>query len=164
MAEAVRKELLDGGWKVELLDGDAVRQTFSRGLGFTREDREANIRRIAFVAQLLARNGIVVLVAAISPYRELREQVRQMFDSYLEVYVNAPLSVCEQRDLKHLYRRAREGTISGIAGADMPYEPPLEADVECRTDIESLPESALKVLTEIRLRFHTLQRVETRLP
>ena len=149
IAEATKKELTAGGLKVELLDGDVVRNSLSKGLGFTKEDRDENIRRIAFVASLLARNGIVVLVAAISPFRETREEARRMCDRFLEVYVNAPLSVCEQRDVKGLYKRAHRGEIHHVTGIDDPYEQPLNADVECRTDVESLPECVGKVLETV---------------
>lgn len=143
---AVEQELRDRGLKVEVLDGDIVRQYLTKGLGFSKEDRDENIRRIGFVAHLLSRNGVVVLVSAISPYRATRDEVRQRTGDFVEVYVNAPLAICEQRDVKGLYKRARAGEIKQFTGIDDPYEAPLNADVECRTDEESLEESTAKVL------------------
>lgn len=146
---AVEQELRDRGLKVEVLDGDIVRQYLTKGLGFSKEDRDENIRRIGFVAHLLSRNGVVVLVSAISPYRATRDEVRQRTGDFVEVYVNAPLAICEQRDVKGLYKRARAGEIKQFTGIDDPYEAPLNADVECKTDEESLAESAVKVLTHL---------------
>jgi len=144
---AVEQELRDRGLKVEVLDGDIVRQYLTKGLGFSKEDRDENIRRIGFVAHLLSRNGVVVLVSAISPYRATRDEVRHRTGDFVEVYVNAPLAICEQRDVKGLYKRARAGEIKQFTGIDDPYEAPLNAEIECRTDEESLEESAAKVLS-----------------
>jgi adenylylsulfate kinase len=146
LSQAVQERLLAMGYKVESLDGDVVRQHLCKGLGFTKEDRDENIRRIGFVAGLLSRNGVIVLVSAISPYRAARDQLRLDIGAFAEVYVNAPLEVCEQRDVKGLYRKARAGQISRFTGIDDPYEAPLAPEVECRTDRESLAESAEKVL------------------
>jgi adenylyl-sulfate kinase len=134
------------GLKVELLDGDLVRQRLSKGLGYSKEDRDENIRRIGFVAELLARNGVTAIVSAISPYRALRAEVRLSIPSFVEVYVNAPLSVCESRDVKGLYRRARAGELHGFTGIDDPYEAPFQPEVECRTDLETVEESVEKIL------------------
>ncbi len=131
--------------KVEVLDGDIVRQNLTKGLGFSKEDRDENIRRIGFVSHLLTRNGVIVLVSAISPYRNIREEVRERIDNFIEVYVNAPLEVCESRDVKGLYKRARSGEIKQFTGIDDPYEPPINPEVECRTDQETLEESVAKV-------------------
>jgi adenylylsulfate kinase len=133
------------GYQVEVLDGDEVRSTLCRDLGFTRPDREENLRRIAFVAELLTRNPIIVLVAAISPYQAIREEIRGRSSRFVEVYVNAPLAVCEKRDLKGLYRKARNHELKNLTGIDEPYEPPLNPEVECRTDQESIDESVEKV-------------------
>jgi adenylylsulfate kinase len=119
-------------------------------LGFSKEDRDENVRRVGFVASLLTRNQVIVLVSAISPYREIREEVRQRIGNFIEVYVNAPLEVCEQRDVKGLYKKARSGEIKNFTGIDDPYEPPLNPEVECRTDLESLEESVAKVLAKLR--------------
>jgi adenylylsulfate kinase len=132
--------------RVEVLDGDSLRTTLSKGLGFSKEDRYENIRRIAFVAELLARNGVIVLVAAISPYRELRAEIRQKLGDFVEVYVNAPIDVCEQRDVKGLYRLARKGKLRGLTGVDDPYECPLAPEVECLTSRETPVDSAAKVI------------------
>ena len=139
--------LISKGIHTQVLDGDELRRELCSGLGFSRQDRDENVRRIAFVAGLLARNGIVAIVAAISPYRAARDQARQKSPAFLEVYVNAPLEVCEQRDTKGLYKKARNGEITGLTGVDDPYEVPLNADIECRTDIETIEESCQKVLS-----------------
>jgi adenylylsulfate kinase len=146
ISRGVEQELRDRNRLVEILDGDIVRQNLTKGLGFSKEDRDENIRRIGFVAHLLTRNGVIVLVSAISPYREIREQVRQRIGDFIEVYVNAPLEVCEQRDVKGLYKKARAGEIKQFTGIDDPYEAPLKSEVVCRTDIESETESVAKVL------------------
>ncbi len=150
LSQLVEQELRGRGYRVEVLDGDMVRQNLTRGLGFSKADRDENIRRIGFVAHLLARNGVIVLVAAISPYREIRDEVRQRIGDFVEVYVNAPLEVCEQRDTKGLYRKARAGELKGFTGIDDPYEPPLKPEVECHTDREQVAESAGKVLRALR--------------
>ena len=140
------KVLKDEGYKVELLDGDIIRTGLTRDLGFSRADRDENIHRIAFVSKLLTRNDVIVLVSAISPYREAREAAREQIGSnFIEVFVNAPLKVCEQRDVKGLYEKARAGEIKGFTGIDDPYEPPANPEVECRTDLESVSESVAKV-------------------
>ena len=149
---AVCERLRARGLRVELLDGDIIRLNLSKGLGFAKEDRDENIRRIGFVAELLSRNGVIVVVAAISPYRAIRDEVRDIIGNFIEVWVNAPLSVCEERDLKGVYRRCRAGEIHGVTGLDDPYEPPLDAEVECRTDRETLAESVGKVVQAIEER------------
>ncbi|MGD0015744.1 MAG: adenylyl-sulfate kinase [Bryobacteraceae bacterium] len=146
ICQEVERVLRARGRRVEALDGDVVRRSLTKGLGFSKADRDENIRRIGFVAHLLTRNGVVVLVAAISPYREIRDECRGRIGDFIEVWVNAPLEVCEQRDNKGLYRKARAGEIKGFTGIDDPYEPPLGAEVECRTDLESVEESVAKVL------------------
>ncbi|MBF1989951.1 adenylyl-sulfate kinase [Fischerella thermalis] len=152
ISSALEKVLLSQGYKVEVLDGDVVRQNLTKGLGFSKEDRDENVRRVGFVASLLSRNGVIVLVSAISPYRNIREEMRQRIDNFVEVYVNAPLDVCERRDVKGLYQKARSGQIKNFTGIDDPYEPPLNADIECRTDLESLEESVSKVLAKLEER------------
>jgi bifunctional enzyme CysN/CysC len=155
ISRAVQAELEAQGYRTELLDGDIVRQHLSKGLGFSREDRDENIRRIGFVAGLLTRNGVIALVAAISPYRAIRHEVRTAIGDFLEVYVNAPLEVCESRDPKGLYKRARQGELKSFTGLDDPYEPPETPDLECRTAEETIPESAAKVLAQIHLRLQS---------
>ncbi|HEY3442138.1 MAG TPA: adenylyl-sulfate kinase [Paludibaculum sp.] len=149
ISKGVHEVLAARGCQLELLDGDVVRQHLSKGLGFSREDRDENIRRIGFVAGLLTRNHVITIVAAISPYRETRAQVRDSIGSFLEVYVNAPIAVCAERDPKGLYEKARTGQLRGMTGIDDPYEEPLSPDLECRTDLETLPESVAKVVAAI---------------
>jgi adenylyl-sulfate kinase len=146
LSKAVYEKLWARGCKVELLDGDATRQHLSRDLGFSKHDRDENIRRLGFMAELLTRNGVMVLVAAISPYRQERAEVRALIGNFLEIYVHAPLEVLEQRDRHGIYRRCRAGEIHGVSGLDDPYEPPLQPEVECRTDRETLAESVEKIL------------------
>jgi adenylylsulfate kinase len=149
ISQAVAEILLSQGLKLEILDGDVVRQNLTKDLGFSKLDRDENVRRIGFVAHLLTRNGVIVLVSAISPYRAVREEIRQKIGNFIEVYVNAPLAVCEARDVKGLYKRARSGDIKGFTGIDDPYEPPLNPDIECRTDRETLSESVAKILKKL---------------
>jgi adenylylsulfate kinase len=139
----------EAGAKVEPLDGDIVRTNLSQGLGFGRADRDTNIRRIGFVAELLSRNGIIVVVAAISPYRETREEVKSKIGNFLEVFVDCPLEVLAQRDVKGLYRRALAGEVGNFTGISDPYEPPLHPDVTVRSDRETLEESVDKVWSEL---------------
>jgi bifunctional enzyme CysN/CysC len=146
LCRAVYERLAARGCRLELLDGDTVRKHLSKGLGFSREDRDENIRRIGFVAGLLTRNGVIALAAAISPYRAVRDEVRASIGDFVEVYVNAPLEVCEGRDPKGLYRKARAGQLPAFTGIDDPYEPPLKPEVECLTDRETLEECIAKVL------------------
>jgi len=145
----VEAKLRADGYKLEVLDGDIVRENLTKGLGFSKEDRDENIRRIGFVSQLLTRNGVIVLVSAISPYRAIREEVREKIGDFVEVFVNAPLAECERRDVKGLYKRARAGEIKSFTGIDDPYEPPLNPEVECRTDLEELEESVAKVFNKL---------------
>ncbi len=135
--------------KVELLDGDVVRTNLSQGLGFSREDRDTNIRRIGFVAELLSRNGIIVVVAAISPYRAAREEVRARVTNFVEVHVDCPIEVLAQRDVKGLYKKALAGEVGNFTGISDPYEPPVNPDVHVRTDLETLDESVGKVWSEL---------------
>lgn len=150
ISRALEQELRMLGCKVELLDGDIVRQNLTKGLGFSKEDRDENIYRIGFVAHLLTRNGVFVLVSAIAPYTDIREEVRQRIGDFVEVYVNAPLAVCEERDVKGLYKKARAGEIKHFTGIDDPYEIPLNPDVECRTDKESVAECVAKILAKLQ--------------
>ena len=149
ITQAVTQQLSSQGYRLEVLDGDIVRQNLTKGLGFSKEDRDENIRRIGFVSHLLTRNGVIVLVSAISPYREIRDEVRNKIGDFVEVYVNAPLEVCEQRDVKGLYQRARAGEIKAFTGIDDPYESPLNPEIECRTDLEELADSVDKVLNKL---------------
>jgi len=146
ISKLVAEILQTHGLKIEILDGDVVRQNLTKGLGFSKSDRDENIRRIGFVAHLLTRNGVIVLVSAISPYRAIRGELKQRIGDFVEVFVNAPLDICEQRDVKGLYQRARSGEIQGFTGIDDPYEFPENPDVECCTDQETIETSASKVL------------------
>jgi len=149
IARGVARELWKHRPGVELLDGDIVRTKLCRDLRFSREDRCENLQRISFVAGLLARHEIIVLVAAISPYREIRDQIRRRHECFIEVFVNAPLEVCERRDPKGLYRKARAGLLQNFTGISDPYEHPVEPDVECRTDLESPAASCAKVVQAV---------------
>ncbi len=149
IAHVVEEKLLDAGVPVEVLDGDVVRENLSKGLGFSKEDRDTNIRRIAFVAHLLQRNGTFVITAAISPYRAIRDEARAMIKDFVEVFADAPLDVCESRDVKGLYAKARAGEIKGFTGIDDPYEPPENAEVVCDTANESVEGSAQKVIDKL---------------
>jgi adenylyl-sulfate kinase len=149
ICQALYEKLWARGYKVEWLDGDVVRQHLSKDLGFSKHDRDENIRRIGFVAELLTRNGVIVLVSAISPYGSVRDEVRRRIGNFLEVYVNAPLAVCEQRDVKGLYHRARTGELHHFTGVDDPYEAPQAPDIECHTDRETLAESTATVLNAV---------------
>jgi adenylylsulfate kinase len=139
-----------GVQRLELLDGDIVRQNLTKGLGFSKEDRDENIRRIGFVAHLLTRNGVIVIVSAISPYREIRQEVSDRIGDFMEVYVNAPLEVCEERDVKGLYKKARTGEIKQFTGISDPYDSPLSPTVECHTDQESIRDSVEKIIAKMK--------------
>jgi adenylylsulfate kinase len=150
IADALTKKLKSEGYQLEVLDGDEIRENLTKDLGFSKEDRDTNIRRIGFVAKLLARNGVIVLVPVISPYRAIREEMRANIDNFVEVFVNAPISVCEERDVKGLYKKVRAGQIKQFTGIDDPYEPPLNPEVECRTDLEELSESVDKIFNRLK--------------
>ncbi|MEG3922822.1 adenylyl-sulfate kinase [Microcoleus sp. K1-B6] len=149
ITKALEPELKARGCKVEILDGDVVRTNLSKGLGFSQEDRDTNIRRIGFVAHLLSRNGVAAMTAAISPYRAIRDEIRAMEPNFVEVYITAPLEVCEGRDVKGLYAKARAGEIKGFTGIDDPYEEPLNPEIICYTERETVEESVKKVLSKL---------------
>ncbi|CAN5506023.1 adenylyl-sulfate kinase [soil metagenome] len=147
VSEEVSKQLRARGSKLEILDGDVVRENLSKGLGFSKEDRDTNIRRIAFVADLLSRNGVPVITAAISPYRELRDEARDtMGDRFIEVFVKASVEACAERDVKGLYKKAFAGEIKEFTGVSDPYEEPLNAEIVLETETESVEESAGKLI------------------
>ncbi len=155
LATSLEPVLRERGKQVEILDGDEVRENLSKGLGFSKEDRDTNIRRIGYVANLLARNGCVAITAAISPYREVRDEVRRMTQTrahFVEIYVEAPLEVVEQRDTKGLYKKARAGIIKNFTGISDPYEPPISPDIVVHTGKESIEESARKILAHLEKR------------
>lgn len=133
------------GAKVEVLDGDVVRTHLSKGLGFSKEDRDTNIRRIGFVCELLSRNGVVAIAAAISPYRSVREEIRGRIPNFIEVHVDCPIDVLAERDVKGLYKRAIAGEIPHFTGISDPYEPPLDPDVVIYSDRETPEQSASRI-------------------
>jgi adenylylsulfate kinase len=148
ISKLVEDELRARGSRLEILDGDVVRENLSKGLGFSKEDRDTNIRRIAFVADLLSRNGVPVITAAISPYREIRAEARELMgDRFIEVFVKASVEVCAERDVKGLYEKAFKGEIKEFTGVSDPYEEPLDAEVTLDTENESPEESAGKLIT-----------------
>ena len=150
ISDKIEEILKEKQCKFERLDGDIVRENLTKGLGFSKQDRDINVRRIGFVAHLLTRNGVIVLVSAISPYRTIREEIKQQIGDFVEVYVNAPLAECEKRDVKGLYKKARAGEIKQFTGISDPYEPPENPEIECRTDLETLDESVNKVLDKLK--------------
>jgi adenylylsulfate kinase len=152
LSAALAEELRRRGRRVEVLDGDAVRATLSKGLGFTREDRETNVRRIAFVCHLLSRNGVVAISAAISPYRATREEARQLIGDFVEVYVRCPLPELIRRDVKGLYAKALRGEIPHFTGISDPYEEPEHPDVVVDTSVETVEESLGRILRHLELR------------
>ena len=146
----IEKRLREKGAKVEVLDGDEVRTHLSKGLGFSKEDRDTNIRRIGFVAKLLSRNGVIAIVAAISPYREVRDEVRAATGNFVEVYVECPVEVLAERDVKGLYRKALAGEISQFTGITDPYEPPLAPEVVVNSSRETADQSADRIWATLK--------------
>lgn len=164
ISEILARRLREAGAKVEVLDGDVVRTHLSKGLGFSKEDRDTNIRRIGFVCELLSRNGVIAIAAAISPYREIREEIRAKIPNFVEVYVRCPLEVLIQRDVKGLYKKALNGEIPQFTGISDPYEPPLHPEVVVDSSVETPEESAQKVwdkLEEMGLIAFTREPAET---
>jgi adenylyl-sulfate kinase len=156
LATEMARELRDRGVSVEVLDGDQVRTNLSKGLGFSKEDRDTNIRRIGYVCRLLSRNGVAAISAAISPYREARDEVRRLVEQdgaeFLEVFVTCPIDVLAERDVKGLYKKALAGEIKGFTGVDDPYEEPLAPDVIIESDRELVDFSAMKIINELEQR------------
>lgn len=152
LAERLSSRLRDGGAKVEMLDGDIARARLSPGLGFSREDRDLHVRRIGFIGELLSRNGVIVVVALISPYRETREEVKSKVAHFVEVFVDCPIAVLAERDVKGLYKKALAGELSHFTGVSDPYEPPLVPDVLVHSDRESIEESLDRIWREIERR------------
>jgi adenylyl-sulfate kinase len=147
LAQYLTPILVERGVKVEVLDGDEIRENLSKGLGFSKEDRDTNIRRIGYVANLLARNGCCAITAAISPYASVRDEIRERCQAtFVEVFVHAPLETVEERDTKGLYKKARAGEIKNFTGISDPYEAPENPEVLVDTSQESIEESAQKVL------------------
>jgi adenylyl-sulfate kinase len=151
LAEMLYHELQARGMKVELLDGDIVRQNLSKGLGFSKEDRDTNIRRIGFVADLLTRNGVATITCAISPYREVRNECRELIGAFVEVFVYATVEeIAEHRDPKGLYKKAMAGEITGFTGVDDPYEPPEHPELVVDTMVQEPIESLQAILDRLR--------------
>src|ERR671916_2235680 len=150
IADIVEHELRTRFRRIEVLDGDIVRTNLSKGLGFSREDRDTNVLRIGFVADLLTRNGVGVIVSAISPFKEVRDQVRRNIgEDFIEVFVDAPLEVCAERDVKGLYKKAFAGEIEQFTGVSDPYEAPNAPDLVLKTNEETPEESARKVIQKL---------------
>lgn len=149
LSEAIEHRLKASGQKVEVLDGDVVRTHLSKGLGFSREDRDTNIKRIAFVCGLLTRNDVICISAAISPYRETRQWARDHIGDFVEVYVKCPIEVCRQRDVKGLYKLVDEGKIKGFTGVDDPYEEPEHPELIVETDRETIEESVERIFARL---------------
>ena len=153
LTDAIAPQLRAHGIKVEVLDGDEVRTNLSKGLGFSKEDRDANIRRIGYVSRLLSRNGVGVIAAAISPYREIRDEVRRSIEAegarFIEVFVKASLDTLIARDVKGLYKKAIAGEIKQFTGVSDPYEEPLDPEILINSDSETVEESAAKIVAKL---------------
>ena len=150
VSERVYAQLKEAGAKVELLDGDVVRTHLSKGLGFNKEDRDTNVRRIGFICELLSRNGVIAIAAAISPYRAVREEVRATILNFVEVYVHCPIDVLAQRDVKGLYKKALAGEIASFTGVSDPYESPANPEVSIDSSKETIDDSVAKVLAKLK--------------
>jgi len=154
LSAPIAERLKQLGHRVEILDGDVVRTNLSKGLGFSKEDRDVNIRRIGFVSNLLSRNGVVAITAAISPYREVRNEVRQMITNdgagFVEIFVKCPIDVLAERDVKGLYKKAIAGEIKNFTGVSDPYEEPLNPEVVVDSSKEKVDESVEKIITRLR--------------
>jgi len=156
ISQLLAQTLIRRGEKVEILDGDVVRENLSKGLGFSKEDRETNLMRIGFVCRLLSRNGSIAIAAAISPYDYIRKNLREADENFIEVYINAPIEKCIERDVKGLYKKALAGEIKHFTGIDDPYEAPEDAEIEVHTDSESVEESVNFIIE----RLEELGRIE----
>ncbi len=161
LSEAIERRLRAIGRNVEILDGDVVRTHLSKGLGFSREDRDTNIKRIAFVCNLLTRNGVICISAAIAPYREAREWARQEIGNFVEIYVKCPIDVCRQRDVKGLYKLVDEGKIKNFTGVDDPYEEPEHPELVVETSNETIEESVDRIFARLQeLGYVTAEEVQ----
>jgi len=149
LSEVIEQHMKVLGRNVEVLDGDIVRTHLSKGLGFSREDRDTNIKRIGFVCNLLTRNGVICISAAIAPYREARDWARKEIGNFVEVYVRCPIDVCRQRDVKGLYKLVDEGKIKNFTGVDDPYEEPLHPELIVETDKETVEESVSRIFAKL---------------
>jgi adenylyl-sulfate kinase len=155
LAQAVRDALAQS-WRVEILDGDEIRTHLSKGLGFSKEDRDTNVRRIGLVARLLARNGVIAIAAAISPYRDVRDELRALAArdgvSFIEIFADAEIEALAERDVKGLYRKALDGQLANFTGVSDPYEPPLSPEVVVRSDRETIEASRDRILAVLAKR------------
>lgn len=149
IAQRIEEILRARGLKVELLDGDVIRTNLSKGLSFSKEDRDINIKRIGFVCNLLTRNGVIAIASAISPYREVRDYNRQLIGHFIEVFVKCSLDTCIERDVKGLYKKALAGEISNYTGVSDPYEEPLDPEVTVDTEAETVEESVTKIIWKL---------------
>lgn len=149
VADGVAEALRERGLRVERLDGDIVRKGLTGDLGFSKEDRDENIKRVTFVAKLLTRNGVAVLATFVSPYRERRRKTREEIENFVEVYTRCPVDVCIERDIKGMYKKALAGEITNFTGVDDPYEEPENPELIVDTDKETIEESVQKVLTKL---------------
>ncbi|TMC17272.1 MAG: adenylyl-sulfate kinase [Chloroflexi bacterium] len=149
LSEVIEQRMKALGRNVEVLDGDIVRTHLSKGLGFSREDRDTNIKRIGFVCNLLTRNGVICISAAIAPYRDARDWARKEIGNFVEVYVRCPIDVCRQRDVKGLYKLVDEGKIKNFTGVDDPYEEPLHPELIVETDKETVEESVARIFAKL---------------
>lgn len=150
LSERIFEKLKLAGAKVELLDGDEVRTHLSKGLGFSKEDRDTNVHRLGFVCQLLSRNGVIAIVAAISPYRATRDEVRAKIENFVEIYVHCPIEVLAERDVKGLYKRALAGEIAHFTGISDPYEPPTSPEITVDSSLETLEQSEARVWAKLK--------------
>lgn len=151
LARRVEETLLERGVNCEVLDGDEVRENLSKGLTFSKEDRDINIRRIGWVCKLLSRNGAIAIAAAISPYKKTRDEIREQHDRFVEVYVKAPVELLTERDVKGMYKKALAGEIKNFTGVSDPYEAPDNPEILVETDKESVEESANKIIRTLEL-------------
>src|ERR1700752_3055798 len=149
LANAIVSKLQEQGKRVEILDGDKVRTNLSKGLGFSKEDRDTNIRRIGWVCRLLARNGVIAISAAISPYREIRDEVRGMHDRFFEAFVQCPVPTLAERDVKGLYKKALAGEIKNFTGVSDPYEAPLQPEITLNSETETKEQSLARLLAAL---------------
>jgi len=149
LAELVAKEFMRRGRSVEILDGDVVRKNLTKGLTFSKEDRDENIRRIGFVCALLSKHGVIAISAAISPYREVRDEVRSKTENFVEIFVDTPLELCIQRDVKGMYKKALAGEMKNFTGISDPYEPPLRSELVIETQNEGPEQSAVRILEKL---------------
>jgi adenylyl-sulfate kinase len=155
IANRLAKRLREGGAKVEILDGDVIRTNLSKGLGFSKADRDTNIRRIGFVCRLLSRNGVIVIAAAISPYESVRDEVRATTTNFVEVFTDCAFETLVQRDVKGLYKKALAGEIQNFTGVSDPYEEPLSPEVVVNSDSESVEQSLGKIIAKLESLGHT---------